>query len=362
MTKIRPEAIHGIVGRAYNTIFSYQGWPSVCRDENGTLYAVASSFRAAHICPFGKTAMFISRDEGKTWTPPIVINDTYMDDRDAGILYMGNGRMLVTWFTEATVWSEWLCGNIPEMARNAVKGMIEEYEKLPDGAIGQRSFVRVSEDYGVTWSDTIEVPVSAPHGPSMLKNGTLIYLGKEAEDMYDGRIASCVSHDGGYTWTKIGIVDVPDRMKPGNFHEPHVTELSDGSLFGMIRVQGIDGFAHFTMYSTRSTDGGKTWSMPEPTDVSGSPPHLLRHSSGALICTYGKRDGDIGEHAMVSYDDGRTWSDDYIIDDNSTNPDLGYPATVELDDGSLLSVYYQRYADDINTSILCTRWKLKEKE
>ena len=49
--------------------------------------------------PFGKTVMYISRNGGKTWTPPIIINDTYLDDRDAGILYMGNGKLLVSWFT-----------------------------------------------------------------------------------------------------------------------------------------------------------------------------------------------------------------------------------------------------------------------
>ena len=93
-----PEAEHGIVNRVQGSVFGYQGWGTVARDEEGTLYTVASGFRVSHICPFGKTVMYISRNNGRTWSPPIVINDTYMDDRDAGILYMGNGRMLVTWF------------------------------------------------------------------------------------------------------------------------------------------------------------------------------------------------------------------------------------------------------------------------
>ncbi|NLB16607.1 MAG: exo-alpha-sialidase, partial [Clostridiales bacterium] len=66
---INANGTHGIVNRVRNALFTYQGWPSVARDENGTLYAVASSFRVEHVCPFGKTAMYISRDEGKTWTP-----------------------------------------------------------------------------------------------------------------------------------------------------------------------------------------------------------------------------------------------------------------------------------------------------
>ena len=98
MNTIRPQASHGIVNRITGSNFNYQGWPTVARDENGTLYAVASGFRAEHVCPFGKTVMYISKNNGNTWSSPIIINDTYMDDRDVGILYMGNGRMLITWF------------------------------------------------------------------------------------------------------------------------------------------------------------------------------------------------------------------------------------------------------------------------
>ena len=64
MNIIQPKTEQYIVHRATNTMFAYDGWPSVTVDENGVLYAVASSFRMEHICPFGKTAMYISRDGG----------------------------------------------------------------------------------------------------------------------------------------------------------------------------------------------------------------------------------------------------------------------------------------------------------
>ena len=40
MKVIYPEATHGIIHRVQGSVFRYQGWPSVARDENGTLYAV----------------------------------------------------------------------------------------------------------------------------------------------------------------------------------------------------------------------------------------------------------------------------------------------------------------------------------
>lgn len=370
---------HGIVNRVQNGFFGYQGWPSVARDENGTLYAVASSFRAQHICPFGKTAMYISKNDGKTWSPPIVINDTYLDDRDAGILYMGNGRMLVTWFTHP---ADAYLGKYYQYIKNAATnleasvtiGMLSAYPRIPNEHAQGGSFIRVSEDYGITWSETIQIPVSAPHGPSMCKDGTLIYLGKEhycgAKQAVPGEpgddliIAAYSSTDGGYTWTKRGDCNKPDDIDWSHFHEPHVIELDDGTLYGVIRAQG-EGVAHrFTMYSTVSKDGGYTWSEWECLGISGSPPHLLKHSSGALVCVYGRREAPFGERALVSWDNGLTWSEDYDLDHRAVGSDLGYPASVELDDGSILTVYYQKYYDeaadkyDEKCSILYTRWTL----
>ncbi len=370
MNIITPEAVHGVVNRARGTVFSYQGWPTVARDENGTLYAVASSMRVSHICPFGKTAMYISRDNGKTWTPPMIINDTYLDDRDAGILYMGNGRMLITWFTHPaeaylTTYYDWIKNHAEPAAAAANLGMMAGYRYLPEEEKKGGSYVRISEDYGVTWSEKIKVPVSSPHGPNLCRDGSLIYLGKEmyAEpELPKGALAAYKSTDGGYTWEKLSELVIPEGTVLNNFHEPHVIELPDGRLFGAYRLEPRDNIklSHFSIYTTVSEDGGKTWSPLTPTDVSGSPPHFLLHSSGALICTYGRREAPFGERAMVSWDLGKTWTDDYILDDNCVDSDLGYPSTVELDDGSLFTVYYQKIHGDGNKcSILYTNWKLK---
>ncbi len=113
------------------------------------------------------------------------------------------------------------------------------------------------------------------------------------------------------------------------------------------------------LYIKISEDYGMTWSTPECIGVNGTPPHLLLHSSGALICSYGRRAVPYGERAAVSYDFGKTWADEYILDERPTDKDLGYPTTAELDDGTLVTVYYQKLEGDSNASLLCARWKLK---
>jgi hypothetical protein len=49
--------------------------------------------------------------------------------------------------------------------------------------------------------------------------------------------------------------------------------------------------------------------------------------------------------------------------DDAPDGDLGYPSSVELSDGSILTVYYQKQAGDKFCSILYTKWELpKESE
>ena len=360
--EIRPlEVKHGVISRNPHTFFNYHGWPSVCRDDDGILYAVDSAFRHTHVCPFGKTAMYKSYDNGETWSIPMVINDTYLDDRDVGILYLGGKKLLVTWFCHPAEAYEKQYGAGMRQNWCGSAGLLDAYPTIPAEFAAGGSFIRISEDGGNTWGETVKVPVSSPHGPTLCKDGSLIYLGKAmyTDDLPYGVIASYRSTDGGYTWEKQAILDFPEGLGVGTFHEPHVIEMPDGRLIGIIRAQG-SGVAHgFTMYQSESTDGGYTWSLMQPMDVSGSPPHLMLHSSGALICSFGRREAPHGERALVSWDGGRTWPEEYVLSEHHPC-DLGYPASVELPDGEILTVYYQVAEGDNFTSLLYTKWKLNK--
>ena len=47
-----------------------------------------------------------------------------------------------------------------------------------------------------------------------------------------------------------------------------------------------------------------------------------------------------------------------MISQEAESDDLGYPSTVELSDGRLLTVYYQILPGDTFASILYTEWEL----
>ncbi len=366
---IDASANQGTVYRDSKNILGYCGWPSVAKDDSGVLYAVFSGNRFSHVCPFGRTHLCKSYDEGKTWSNPIIVNDTPLDDRDAGIICLGGEKMLVSWFVHpAEVYvNQYKDGIIGGARDEAEKLYLEGALKSMEKYIGQKplsgAFVRVSEDGGNTWGEAVKQPVSAPHGPIRLADGSLFYVGTAMyTDELDGNATAVYkSFDDGKTWEFLSEISEARRGSCG-YYEPHAVELPGGRILVAIRVQNHNIYKEpFSVVTTYSDDGGKTWSSLYDTGFEGSPPHFLLHSSGALICVVGRRKEPYGERAYVSYNGGETWEDEYILS-VAADGDLGYPASVELSDGSIFTLYYQRHAEDCdskNRSVLYTKWSLK---
>lgn len=362
------EAVHGVVSDLTANRFGYQGWPSVAKLENGMLLTGASAFRLGHICPFGKTALYYSPDGGSSWSPPVIVNDTPLDDRDVGLLHLGGQSLLLSWFNLETHYflqryRDYLKEAMPSGDYALTQQMIESY--TPE--LNQReagSFVRVSRDGGLTWGAASRVPVTAPHGPTLLADGNLLYMGKGyAQKEENDVIAVYGSKDNGGTWQHISTLPPPPGTENRNFFEPHMIQQTDGSLLAHVRFQdskGVTPFTpHFSIFQTRSTDGGETWEPLTFLGVNGSPPHLLYHSSGTLISAFGRREAPFGQRAILSRDNGATWRE-VVLRDDAPDSDLGYPCSVELDGGELLTVYYQKRTGVDKPAILYTRWTLPD--
>ena len=74
--------------------------------------------------------------------------------------------------------------------------------------------------------------------------------------------------------------------------------------------------------------------------------------------TYGYRRPPFGNQARVSKDNGDTWSGAMTLSDDGEGSDLGYPSTVELEDGTLVTVWYERMADSPNAVLRQAVWNL----
>jgi hypothetical protein len=369
------DAEHGVVCNFPTDFYGYFGWPTIAKTGAGTLVVAASGLRNAHVCPFGRNVICTSADEGRTWTAPTVANDSPLDDRDTGVVSLGEERLLISWFStdtrQAAVAQTYRERGDAEHVRRYAAGFARMSDE--NAARWAGSWVRLSADGGETWERPIRVPVTAPHGPIRLRDGTLLYLGKEflSDTQGHGRgigeITAVRSVDGGRTWTLLGVVPLYEGTVEAHYHEPHVVDLPDGRLLGLIRFQNHGthrrveelGLVSFSLMQTTSEDGGLTWTPVAPLGFHGSPPHLILHSSGAVVCVYGYRLPPYGQRAMISRDGGRTWQHDYILRDDGPDGDLGYPASVELDDGSLLTIYYQKVGStEDKCGILWTRWRL----
>lgn len=364
MIQVKTE--HGVVVSMPEERFGYFGWPSIARMDDGTLVVAASGYRTEHICPWGKTVLMKSTDDGRTWSDPHIVNDCPIDDRDAGVVSLGGKRLLLTWFTSDT--RTYVEGRRERLGDDVYRQWHNVIDLWTDDLVDEwlGSWVRVTDD-GETWKAPVRVPVTAPHGPVVVRSGDLLYLGKGVDHRsVENRqlpLRACRSADGGATWEILGDVPPAEGMDEGNVHEPHALELPSGRLLGMIRYQHSAEsrtYESFSLFQTESDDRGATWSVPRELGVCGSPPHLLRHSSGAIVCVYGYRREPYGERAIVSADDGATWSDPVILFDDAPSGDLGYPASVELGDGSIFTVYYQKTAADAKCGIHWTRWRLLE--
>ena len=348
--------------------YRYNAWPSVIQDENGVLYSVWSGDRLAHICPFGKTLMKTSTDGGQTWSEKTVINQIPLDARDAGIVYLGNGRLLVTYFTHPAEFYLQEKTSILSYATkmgvyDEVLAKLQSLEAMTPKEGKGGSYIIISDDYGKSWGEPIQSPVTAPHGPILLESGELLYLGREhySNKYGTGSIVLMSSKDRGETWSFVSSIATPTGMTVNNFWEPHLVQLNDGRLMAALRVQGVEETAtsQFTIYLSFSSNGGRSWTKPAPTGISGSPAHLLKLSDGSIVMSYSRRESPCGIRAVISTDNGETWSDEIILSESHSG-DLGYPCTVELADHTLVTVFYKLSGNDTKTSIYSVRWSLQQ--
>ena len=356
---------HGIVMAQRNGLFNYFAWPTVARLPDGSLMTVCSGGRMAHVDPFGQIVASRSYDEGDTWTAPAVLYDSPLDDRDAGLCVQG-GRVYITSFTNSRETQRAHIAHEPWLNDGQIKLMHAYLDLITDETERKHlcAFYLSSSDGGRQFAEARPVPLTAPHGMIPLSDGTLLFVGAafrddcvhRETDLASGIYRAVLHADG--TWTSPVPFRFPPEAKGLAFYEPHGVQLPSGRIVAVFRAQTPDGRV-FTVWQSVSDDGGTTFSEPRPLGVEGSPPHLMVHSSGALVLSYGRRKPPFGIRARISLDGGETYGEEIVLRDDGLDPDIGYPSTTELRDGALLTVYYYRESYGIpGSDILYTKWRI----
>lgn len=341
---------HGAICDRTSQPYGYMGWPTVIKLKNKQLIAGVSGLRASHVCPWGKSLIFRSDDDGKTWSDFEIINDTPLDDRDVGLCPLPDGGMLLTWFTSNLRWYD-VGRHLNEKHTKDAEHYFKYLPEVPEEKVVHELHSRRMFSDG-NWDIIRDSQVNTPHGPILNSDDELIYFGTNFKQM---GIDCMKSTDMGKTWKFVGRVPLADGHILEKYCEPHVIELEKDVYLGTIRYD-----KDFSILKTYSYDGGKTWTVPELLTDDGSPPHLMRHTSGAIVMTYGNRNGKgggFGERAMVSYNNGKTFGEPFILIE-ADNSDLGYPSSVELENGDILTAYYQAPKGQTRTALLYTIWSI----
>ena len=216
-------------------------------------------------------------------------------------------------------------------------------------------YIQVSEDRGHTWQGPYLMPsfnfswiqVKPDY---LVRPDGLVLLFVTVGIGGDGRsgtrfVAVYASPDQGLTWNYLApiMTTAPDANFVNRYYASPVL-LPDGRIQLALRCQIDARNAWPEIFE--STDGGRTWQFVSRPSDWGGPTQLTLLDDGRLLIVYGYRAKPYGIRARVSEDDGRTWGPELILRDDAGSWDLGYPRTVKLADGKVMTAYYFNRADD----------------
>ena len=214
-----------------------------------------------------------------------------------------------------------------------------------------RVMMRSSADEGKTWVNPKQLSPEAKY--TGLTNGRSIRLasGRILLEAWEGGDSYCyLSDDDGETWR------ASQRVKPGDgCWEPACIELKDDRVLMLMRTQ-LGG-----QYQSFSSDGGETWSSPEPTALAGTaaPVSISRiPTTDHLLAIWNHNPGASSRNpltAAVSKDEAKTWEGFRNIEEGPGDA-WAYPAVTWINDQAYLTYFNYTGGLSLQLKILPAAW------
>ena len=313
-------------------ICSLQGYFPVLAKTGPNSLAIVYRTGAPHVGISGTLAVSTSTDGGICWSDPVEVQPRWDDNRNPALGVNAHGALIVAYW----------------------KARLQAYEEAPDDSgldyvpsdekrrrPAPATRYCLSADGGRTWGEeqvytSEHLSLASPYGRIIRgPDGELLMClygcAREAREGYRDLTLLVRSRDEGHTWGDESVV-------AWGYNETAYTLLPDGRLLAAARSES----GHVA--TLHSEDGGRTWSAPVQVTRDGEhPADLTLLQSGRLVLSFGRRIRPFGCGLLLSDDLARTWRHDrevLLAGDGVANADLGYPSTVQLDDGHIVTALY----------------------
>ena len=274
------------------------------------------------------------------------------------------------WYPDSIFgWDLWPVSYTEKLKEQGIQVFDRQGPWIPPGVVAthnRQPTVTISHDGGRNWEERpIEGLPKFSHYAAWFRKGLVLPDGtalgaiygvirgeKKVDTWRTGGTHALRSNDKGETWQISPLAHDPTGKH--SFNETDLLLLPSGRILALIRGGGE---AH--LYQSYSDDGGESWSSPIPTPISGSPANLLRLKSGNILCVYRHVGYPEGYRGVLSRDEGKTWevANEKIICDDTLPGLVGYPSSVQLDDGTIFTLYNVLRVGKIKPE---DNWKYKE--
>ena len=298
-----------------------------------------------HFANDGDIVMLRSKDNGKTWGDRKVVSAIKdLDEREGCGIQLKDGTIIVGIFYNDLY--------VPDGTYNW--GGTVKLKPLNRARLGAHFIL--SKDNGETWEqgsfiDMKDQPFSGVEGPTdapiEMPDGSIVMgvIGYQLNgDPKNVGSVLLKSTDKGKTWKYMSTIASDPGGELKGFHEPGLVRTKTGRLIAGLRNHADEN----AIYISYSDDDGKTWVPPFKTDMVGHPVDLIQLKDGRIMASYGIREG-VGRHsepggirACFSSDNGKTWDikTEVVLRSDFINWDIGYPESIEMEDGRIMTVYY----------------------
>ena len=338
-------------------------FPILIQLKNGMLAAVVRG-GARHIGVGGRLDLITSRNGGRDWSAPRTIANMPPDSRSGAFGQAADGRLIYAF---------------------SVTGPYRDGQFVFE-TNRYTLWVTTSDDNGDSWSPPRQLKTAPyewamPYGKIVtLPDGALLMAlygwyqperegGELPKDKLGWHPAVCRSNDNGATWSlPTPMFGYAPGAKGYGYHETALVVLPEGNVLAVMRGGPWDG-----LDQCLSTNQGRTWSSvegvvsgPDKRNRARLPGDVIRLKSGRLLLTFGHREPPFGVEAVLSHKNTGQWDElaaaplpttwkplpsrkkagqwdwrtHVSLEWNAASADCGYPSSVQLDDGTIVTLYY----------------------